>query len=215
MSGSRSRVTFTAPFERLPRREAAAALLRTRYQLERRGALWVFAYGSLLWRPCYEPTAKARAVVKGYARSLCVWTLEARGTPAVPGIGLGLEAMVRARCDGEIHQVARSAWPDALRALWSREMWTGIYRPRWVPARANGRTVWALAFVADPKHPQFAGELTDDDRLYAVRHAAGKLGTCRDYVVETHRALKNAGIRDEALARLLAQVDEADLTDGA
>ena len=98
-----------------------------------RDAVWVFGYGSLIWRPEFAFDRKLRGLVYGYHRSLCLWSRIYRGTPERPGLVLGLEP------GGSVHGVAfRLAAHDAreqLRALWTRELTTGSYRPRWLDVR--------------------------------------------------------------------------------
>ena len=184
-------------------------MLRARHQLMQRGELWVFAYGSLLWRPCYRPDRTHTATLSGFSRQLCVWTVEARGTPAHPGLGLGLDARSGARCTGAVHRIPRSQWTGALRALWVREMWTAVYVPRWVRVTTSSGPVSALAFVVDPSHPQYAAELSEAAAAAYIAGAHGNFGSCVDYLIATEQALSQAGIRDRHLRAVVAALDAA------
>lgn len=46
-----------------------------------RQPLWVFGYGSLLWRPGFLVRAALRARLNGWQRALCVWSVHHRGRP--------------------------------------------------------------------------------------------------------------------------------------
>ena len=135
---------------------------------------------------------------------MCIWTVEARGTPAAPGLGLGLERLEGGTCWGKALELpgdddARQA---CLQAIWEREMWTGIYQPRWVDVTVNGTDQTAIAFVVDPEHPQYAGALPVETQAGLIAAAAGNFGTCRAYLDETVAALARAGTRDADLEAL-------------
>lgn len=166
------------------------------------GPVHVFGYGSLLWRPCFVPDASVWVRLPGFERRFSIWTVEARGTPERPGLGLSLEK--GAHCDGVVFTLARASEADDLRALWAREMYTGVYRPAWVIIPEL--EVPVLTFVADPSHPQHAGEMNLERQAHFVATAVGKLGSCKDYLDSTVEALGAVGIRDSNLVNLQTEV---------
>ena len=194
----------------------AAALAASRAAaMERRpaGPLWVFGYGSLIWNPAFEPAERRRAVLHGYRRAFCFWTVSARGTPERPGLGLGLEAGPGARCGGIAFRIAGATEAADLERLWAREMYSAVYRPAWValhPAGAPDETdpapLAALAFVIDPAHPQYCPPLGADRQARIIAGAAGKFGPCADYLAETVAHLAEAGEPDAELETVLEKV---------
>ena len=167
--------------------------------------LWVFGYGSLLWRPPFEPQARLPASVSGYRRRFRIWTVKARGTPACPGLGLGLEPG-DGGCDGVALRLSSRGRDAALEALWEREMLTGIYAPRWLEIATAEGSLIALAFVVDPAHPQYAGPLPIEQQAERIATAAGELGPCREYLASTVATLASLGIREPYLERLTSLV---------
>ncbi len=63
----------------------------------------------------------------------------------------------------------------------------------------------ALAFTLSRRSPSYTGELAPQQLREIFRHARGRYGTTADYARQTHEALRQHGIHDRALTRLLAQ----------
>ena len=194
------------PFPPLASAQRARSLRETLAARPERGPLWVFAYGSLMWRPCFTPVATRVGEVRGYARAFSMWTVSARGSPAAPGLGLALEARAGGCCEGLLLEIGEDSLVPDLERVWVREMLTGIYRPAWLEAHAAGEAVTVLAFVADPTHPQYADGLSLDEQARYIATAAGELGSCHEYLASTVAALRAHGIRDRGLERLLTAV---------
>ena len=78
--------------------ELQASLMDTLTDWNGRSPLWVFAYGSLIWKPEFAFDRRVPARVFGYHRRLCLRSIKYRGTEARPGV------------------VARAAWALAAAA---------------------------------------------------------------------------------------------------
>jgi cation transport protein ChaC len=194
------------PFTHLSATARRASLVAALARAPDPQQIWVFAYGSLMWRACFKVAATRPAVVDGFERRFCVWTVEARGTPGCPGLGLGLRAGC-GRCEGLVLRMDARHCEAGLEALWDREMLTAVYRPQWIATQTPRGLVQALGFVVDRAHPQYAGDLDMPSQARYIASASGKLGSCRDYLHETIAALAAAGIRDDRLDALQRLVE--------
>lgn len=164
-------------------------------------ACWVFAYGSLLWNPVFEPVERRPARLAGYHRRFCFWIHAGRASPDHPGLMMGL--MPGGACRGQVLRIAPERAGEELSLLWHREMVTGAYVPRLLPLHTPEGVVRAVAFVANSRHPTFAGALPSDRVAAALASASGPLGRNRDYLLRTVETLRRLGIPDRGLERLV------------
>lgn len=163
--------------------------------------LWVFGYGSLIWRPGFRFEESIAARLSGYHRSLCVFSHVHRGTPERPGLVLGLDR--GGVCRGLAFRVATAHADETVAYLREREQATSVYLERHLPVRLeDGRRVKALVYVADRRHLQYAGRLPAEELLKLVRQGRGSSGENPDYVLRTHDHLHKMGIFDPVLAAL-------------
>ncbi len=171
------------------------------------GALWVFAYGSLMWQPGVDFLERRHARLVGAHRALCVYSFVHRGTPEKPGLVLGLDR--GGNCRGIAYRVAATKRAATIDYLRTREQVTLVYREAW-------RTVWldhdpqqrahALCYMVDRGHRQYAGRLTLTQQLHYVRQGHGRSGACRDYVLAAVKELESHGYRDDGLRQLAEKI---------
>ncbi|MDU1671589.1 MAG: gamma-glutamylcyclotransferase, partial [Bradyrhizobium sp.] len=167
------------------------------------GDLWVFGYGSLMWRPGFEFLEQVPARLIGEHRALCVYSFVHRGTPEKPGLVLGLDR--GGACRGIAFRVAETRRDETIAYLRAREQVTSVYREVtrsvWLENEARQR-VSALVYVVDRGHVQYAGRLSLQEQLRHVRQGHGQSGANRDYVLSTVKAIEAQGFRDTQLHRL-------------
>jgi cation transport protein ChaC len=196
-----------APFERLSDSERHRSLQAVLAASADPQNIYIFAYGSMMWNPLFEPLEHKAASLAEFCRSFCVWSLVARGTLEKPGLALGLEERTGATCDGIVFRLNPLTAKADLEATWQREMYTAIYQPRWLDMETEAGTIRAIAFTVDREHPQYAACLNQNEAALIIAHAAGKNGRCRDYLSSTVRQLATIGCVDPQIGALHALVD--------
>jgi cation transport protein ChaC len=138
------------------------------------GDLWVFGYGSLLWKPGFECTESRRATVRGWHRAFCIKVARFRGTRDLNGLMMALDR--GGQCRGMVFRVPADRAEAVLHALFRREL---VVKPpgtppRWLAARADdGGSVQALGFVVDRRSPSYASKLPPEEVARVLARAAG------------------------------------------
>ena len=183
--------------------EAAAAKLIEQAPL---GPLWVFAYGSLIWKPAIATTDHRRAVAHGWHRSFCLRLTRWRGSPAQPGLMMGLKR--GGRCKGMLHRIADDDRQNLIVRLLRREVGndrhlTGV---RWVNADTDQGRVRALTFWAEPVGLDNWVDLPLPEVAQILARACGHIGSGAAYLFHTVSKLDELGIRDRNLWRLQQMV---------
>jgi cation transport protein ChaC len=168
---------------------------------------WIFGYGSLIWNPEVDFNHSALGRVHGYHRSFCIHSTLYRGTPDEPGVVLGL--MRGGSCVGVAFRLAEASRRDSIERLYAREMLNSVYVPTLASVKlSDGRQVRALTFVANPASTSFR-RLTEGEILSRLTRARGQRGPNRDYAINTHQSLRERGVQDNRLSRLVARLGDA------
>lgn len=168
--------------------------------------LWVFGYGSLMWRPGFDFEECHPAVLEGWHRAFCVYSRHWRGTPERPGLVLGLD--VGGRCRGVAFRVAAARAEAVVDYLDERELIGYAYHATTLPVRLEGGgDVAAYTFAADRQHHHYAGTLGLGEAAAIIMNAEGCGGLNRDYLINTIRRLEQDGFADPELHALLVEVE--------
>jgi cation transport protein ChaC len=168
--------------------------------------LWVFGYGSLMWRPGFPFVERAGATLPGRRRAFCIYSVHHRGTYERPGLVLGLAPGGSVR--GAAYRIAPAEWASVHAYLMEREQPTETY----VEARrrvrlADGRRAEALVFLSDVHHPQWAGALSLEQQAELIAGATGLSGRNVDYLRDLVEHLEQEGIVDRSMEALLGLVE--------
>ncbi len=164
--------------------------------------LWIFAYGSLMWRPDFTYEEHQRARVYGLHRALCIYSHHYRGTTEHPGLVLGLDR--GGSCVGLCFRIAATVQAATLEAVRRRELITGVYEEIAAPVRLDdGRRFSAVTFAANRGHVQYAGALPAAEMARLVTQGRGIAGPNIDYVRNTLDHLRDLGIEERRLAEVV------------
>lgn len=172
-----------------------------------RDDLWVFGYGSLIWRPGFEFVERRLARLSGWRRAFCMTSIHYRGTPEAPGLVLALDRAPGALCEGLAFRVEAAAADGVLAYLRERELISSAYDEMHLPVTLDdGTEVEALGYVVNPAHAQYAGHLSLAEQAQVIGRAAGSSGSNLDYLLYTLEGLAALGVHDHELAQLGAML---------
>ncbi|AWC23470.1 putative protein involved in cation transport [Aminobacter sp. MSH1] len=172
------------------------------------GPLWLFAYGSLIWKPEVDHTEEKVAVARGWHRSFCINMTRWRATKAEPGLMMGMDR--GGQCKGVALRLMDGDRREQLDKLFRREMTLkpSTYKPRWLSLATSDGPLTALAFVINREGHAYAGALGEDEVVKRLATTCGHWGSAADYLYNVVKNLEDRAIHDRHLWRLQHLVAE-------
>jgi glutathione-specific gamma-glutamylcyclotransferase len=165
---------------------------------------WIFAYGSLIWNPEVDFESSRVGKVYGRHRNFCVRSTQYRGTPALPGVVLGLDT--GGSCVGVAYELSQATKTQSIKKLYKREMLNRIYTPTLVNVHlGNNQLIKALTFVANRSNDAYLS-MTEDQLFNRLNVCVGDRGANKDYALNTWAALKAHGVHDERLEKIATRL---------
>ncbi len=174
----------------------------------RREGVWIFAYGSLLWKPEVEHVASRIGTLRGWHRAFCVRITRFRGSKEQPGLMMSLDR--GGQCHGVLLKLPSADRDRQILGLLRREI---ISKPssnvaRWVTVRTESGPMRAITFVANRRSPGYVGKIRLDEVAASLATACGHWGSGAEYLYRTLSCLGLMNIKDRNLWALQALVAE-------
>ncbi len=154
---------------------------------------WLFAYGSLIFRPDSAFEERRRAVLDGSSRRFFQGSTDHRGVPGAPGRVVTL--VPGGRCVGVAYRVAAGDRARVLGYLDVREQ--GGYGRALVDVRTDSGVLRATTYIAGPDNPDWAGEAEVHELARVIALSAGPSGSNREYALALAEALRELDAGDE------------------
>lgn len=171
--------------------------------------VWIFAYGSLIWKPACDFVEMRTGLVRGWHRAFCLgWNNRFRGSDENPGLMLALDR--GGACNGVLYRLPHGRVAEEMVKLLEREMgWTpSPFPPRWVNVKSGDRTIRAITFCIDRHSGRYVSGLSMDRIAEVLATAVGSRGSMAQYLFATVQHLEDMGIHDPHLWQLQSLVAE-------
>lgn len=173
---------------------------------------WVFAYGSLIWKPGFEPAETRIAQLNGFTRRFGLASEHYRGTPERPGLVLGLDWAPGQSCTGIALRVDPHEERQVRDYLAERELVSYAYFETLYPVTlmcdgpGQGEERLAICYVLDRSHTQYRGRMDPDEQAAIIAAAVGPSGPNVEYLENTLQQLRSNGIDDPDLEAMSQKV---------
>ena len=170
--------------------------------------MWLFAYGSLIWKPEIQHSEERAGTARGWHRSFCLRQTRWRGTKEQPGLMMALDR--GGQCRGVLYRLPETDLEAQLGKLFRREFTLKPPNniPRWITVETDEGPVRAITFVMNRKAKAYAGRLPPEEIADVLARACGHWGPGAEYLRSTVAQREERGIRDRQLWRLQALVAE-------
>ena len=164
---------------------------RRSHHFEDGDCIWLFAYGSLIFKADFAFVECRPASVRGWARRFWQGSHDHRGTRAAPGRVATLIAADDQMCDG----VAYLVTPAVFDQLDYREK-NGYLRVMTELIFDDGSTASGLVYIADPDNAAYLGPAPEQEIAQQIAQAVGPSGSNRAYLLQLADALRALGNTD-------------------
>ena len=168
---------------------------------------WIFAYGSLMFRPGFPVEESRRAVLSGYRGRFWQRSPDHRGTAEQPGRVLTLIADEKSQVEGLL--LRASDLEASLSYLDGREI--AGYERRLMNLQCLGSddVIEAIVYIADPSNENFSIENKTERLVETILQSEGPSGSNSDYLLRIAEALIENELTDAHIFDLANRISDS------
>ena len=173
--------------------------------------LWLFGYGSIMWKTGFEYDEQHTGFIRGWTRRFWQGSTDHRGTPSAPGRVVTLIESPEDTCWGTAYRLSTNTARETIGNLDYREK-GGYEQLRTTIEFIDNTAVNGVTYIARPGNEHFLGAASDDEIAEQIRSSAGPSGSNKEYIIELNNTLQSHNIQDthvEKLTRLVLEKSES------
>jgi cation transport regulator ChaC len=155
-------------------------------------AVWLFGYGSLIYKVDFEYLDRKPAFIQHWTRRFWQGSQDHRGTPEAPGRVVTLVEQANAECVGMAYKVS----PDVFAHLDHREK-NGYLRFETPLHFSDGTEITGLVYIATEDNVAFLGPASEAEIAKHIAKSIGPSGPNDDYLLQLAKALRELNAHDE------------------
>jgi cation transport protein ChaC len=164
---------------------------RARQSFEGVSSVWLFGYGSLIYKVDFPFLEQRPATIEGWARRFWQGSHDHRGTPEAPGRVVTLIQQPGVACKGMAFRVS----PDVFEHLDVREK-NGYLRFTTPMTFEDGTVKDGLVYIATEDNAAFLGPAPAAEIARHIARSEGPSGPNREYLLNLAEALRALGDHD-------------------
>jgi cation transport regulator ChaC len=171
--------------------------------------MWIFGYGSLVWKPEPDSTDMRPGYIRGYERRFYQGSPDHRGTPESPGRVLTLVESPDYMLWGRAYEVPKHNEEEFMARLDHREK--AGYSRQWLPVYEDphGQEILveqALVYIGGPNNPDFIGSASIDQMAKHIARSEGPSGPNPQYLLNIANELRHMGVEEPHIEKLASRV---------
>ena len=163
-------------------------------------SVWIFGYGSLIWRCDFPYAQRKRARIAGWIRRFWQGSHDHRGVPDAPGRVVTLIPKAGAHCDGIAYLIDHPVF-DHLDHREKNGYERNDVELSFADRKANG-----VVYIAHHGNPAFLGSASIDAIARQILASRGPSGSNVEYLYELAAALRELDADDGHVFELEARV---------
>ncbi|OZG75199.1 gamma-glutamylcyclotransferase [Hahella sp. CCB-MM4] len=161
------------------------AINQQMHPLEPHEQVWLFGYGSLIYKADFPFIESRPASIRGWSRRFWQGSHDHRGTPETPGRVATLVEEEGARCGGLAYLISA----DVFEHLDYREK-NGYLRLTTEMTFRDGSCVQGLVYIATQDNAAYLGPASTEDIARQIAQSHGPSGSNMDYLLHLADALR-------------------------